>query len=327
MSRKPQSKTSAKPAKTRSSRTPKSASTKRKPTPVVRDAKARKKTSTKSTRRTTKTMREPSYRLRRLRRRLPWRSLLVLAFVSGLVGGGHWLWTSGHVEATYDEAVEKAYAFSIDAGFAVTKIEIFGHVQSDEIGIIEALETGHGAAILRFDPLAAQARIESLPWIETAIVERQLPGLIVVRVEEQRPAALWQKEGSWAVIDESGSVIEGAIPASFSDLPKVVGPGAEDHVGEILDLAKRQPDLAREIYAAIRVGNRRWNIRLHSGIDVRLPENDPITAWERLARLESVADLLSRDVSVIDLRRDDRLLLRLAPDAEIRQPEEPGQET
>ncbi len=322
MSRKPQSKAS----KTRSSRTPKTASTKRKPTPAVRDSKTRKKAPKTATRRPTKT-RAPSYRLRRLRRRLPWRSLSVLLLVSVVLGGGHWLWTSGQVEEAYDEAVEKAYAFSIDAGFEVTKIEIVGRIQSDEIGIIEALETGHGAPILRFDPVAAQARIEALPWIEKAIVERRLPGLIVVQVEEQRPAALWQSDGKWAVIDEGGSVIEAASPAAFAELPKVVGEGAEAHVGEILDLAKRQPDLASEIHAAIRVGNRRWNLRLHSGIDVRLPENDPITAWERLARLDSVADLLSRDVSVIDLRRDDRLLLRLAPDAEIRPPEEPGQET
>ncbi len=323
MSRKPQSKA----PKTRSSRTAKTTSAPRKPATSDRKAKPRKKPTTARTKRATKPIRQPSYRLRRLRRRLPWRSLAVVLFASALLGGGHWLWTSGHVEATYDEAVEKAYAFSIDAGFAVTRIQIEGRVQSDEIGIIEALETGHGAPILRFDPVAAQARIEALPWIEQAIVERRLPGLIVVRIFEQRPAALWQSEGKWAVIDEAGSVIEGASPAAFAELPKVVGDGAERHVGEILDLAERQPDLAKQIYAAIRVGNRRWNLRLHSGIDVRLPENDPITAWERLARLESVADLLSRDVSVIDLRRDDRLLLRLSPDAEIRPPEEPGQET
>ena len=176
------------------------------------------------------------------------------------------------------------------------------------------------------DPQAARERVESLSWVGAASVERRLPGLIIVRVEERRPAALWQQNGEWSVIDADGRLIEDADAGLYTNLPKVVGSGAGARIGEILALMEAQPLLAKEVYAAILVGNRRWNLRLHSGTDVRLPENEAASAWERLARLESIADLLSRDVTVIDLRRADRLLLRLAPGAEIARPL-PGQET
>ncbi len=280
------------------------------------------------TRRTRKTAqpRRPNGALRRLLRRLPWRPLALVAVATAALGGGHWLWNSGHVEAAADSLIDEVYAATAEAGFEVTSIQLLGRTKTEEDEILDALETERGAAILRFDPEEARARIEALPWVETATVERRLPNRILISISEKRPAALWQSNGQWAVIDAEGKVIKGAAPGAFRELPKLVGEGAQTHAAEILALAESQPNLANQVYAAIRVGNRRWNLRLHSGIDVRLPENDMISAWERLARLESVADLLSRDVTVIDLRRADRLLLRLAPDAEIQRPVE-GQET
>ncbi|GAB5469161.1 MAG: hypothetical protein Kilf2KO_21910 [Rhodospirillales bacterium] len=295
-------------------------------------ATARTSKSKAATTRTSKakSRRAPSKALpataRRQRRRLPWRSIGLVALVTAAISGGHWLWSSGQLEAAYDDSVEAAYAFSVDAGFAVTSIQVVGRQESNGDGILEALETSRGAPILRFDPQAARDRIEALPWVQDARVERRLPGLILVHINERGPAALWQFGGVWQVIDKAGTVIEGANPGAFANLPKVVGAGAAARIDEVLKLTDQQPDLASHVYAAIRVGDRRWNLRLHSGIDVRLPENDPFSAWERLARLESVADLLSRNVSVIDLRRSDRLLLRLAPDAEL-VPDEVGQET
>lgn len=299
------------PAKARKPSTAKKAASRRKPSRGMRK---------------TVQPRRPSGALKRLVRRLPWRPLALVAVATAALGGGHWLWNSGHIEAAGESVVDEVYAATAEAGFEVTSIQLLGRTETEEAEILAAIETERGAAILRFDPVEARAKIEALPWVETATVERRLPNRILISISEKRPAALWQSNGQWAVIDSDGKVIEGAAPGAFAGLPKLVGEGAQTHAAEILELTESQPHLAKQVYAAIRVGNRRWNLRLHSGIDVRLPENDMISAWERLARLESVADLLSRDVTVIDLRRDDRLLLRLAPDAEIQQPVE-GQET
>ncbi|MEO1193480.1 MAG: cell division protein FtsQ/DivIB [Pseudomonadota bacterium] len=299
----------------------------RKTKPAATKAKVKTKaTSSTSRRKPSSKTQATSPRIRRARRALPWRSLSLVALVTAILASGHWLWTSGQVEAAYDDTVEAAYAFSVDAGFAVTSIQVLGRSESKGGEILEALEMERGDPILRFDPQEARDRIEALPWVESASVQRRLPGLIRVEIAERRPAALWQLGGVWSVIDKEGTVIEGASAGAFPALPKVVGPGANSRVDEVLALVSQQPELSMHVYAAIRVGNRRWNLRLHSGIDVRLPENDPVSAWERLARLESLADLLARDVSVIDLRREDRLLLRLAPDAEL-VPLVEGQET
>jgi cell division protein FtsQ len=69
------------------------------------------------------------------------------------------------------------------------------------------------------------------------------------------------------------------------------------------------------VAAAVFVAERRWNLRLNSGIDVRLPEDDADVALLRLVSLDREKSLLSRDVTVIDLRLPDRVAVRLSDDA------------
>ena len=69
-------------------------------------------------------------------------------------------------------------------------------------------------------------------------------------------------------------------------------------------------DLKRRVNAAVRVGDRRWNIRMDNGVYVRLPENDALEAWRRFARLERKHKLLKQDLLSIDLRIPDQLIVR-----------------
>ena len=62
--------------------------------------------------------------------------------------------------------------------------------------------------------------------------------------------------------------------------------------------------------AAVRVGERRWNLQLRSGIDVLLPEGHEAAALDRLAALQQDHALLDRPLEVIDMRLPDRLVLR-----------------
>jgi hypothetical protein len=43
-----------------------------------------------------------------------------------------------------------------------------------------------------------------------------------------------------------------------------------------------EPALAKRFVAAVYVGERRWNVRLSPGIEVKLPEENPAAAWKTL---------------------------------------------
>jgi cell division protein FtsQ len=109
----------------------------------------------------------------------------------------------------------------------------------------------------------------------------------------------------------------------FAKLPLVVGEGAARHAAELLDMLATEPELGARVSAAIRVGDRRWNLRIDNTIDVLLPADAPAGAWAQLARLERSSAILKRDVQTVDVRLPDRLVLRVNPEVPKEAPTSP----
>ena len=253
---------------------------------------------------------------KRRRRAVPlWRSRWALGAVVALAlglsaGGGWWLWHSGAVLRAADQLKWKLIAFSADAGLRVREILVVGRRQTRRDALLDAIRLAENAPILAFDPETARRRIEALPWVRSAIVERKLPATVLLHLDERRPLALWQHQGRFSLIDDEGKAIEERDFERFSDLVLVVGEDASAHAAALLRMLNTQPDLKARVKAAVRVGGRRWNLRLENGVDVQLPEENAASAWARLARYEHIHHVLGRDVKVLDLRFPDRLIVR-----------------
>jgi cell division protein FtsQ len=168
-----------------------------------------------------------------------------------------------------------------------------------------------GAPILTISPGRAKEQLETLPWVRSAIIERRLPGTLFVKLVERHPLALWQHDRVQQLIDRDGTVIPVDDLSRFAHLPIVVGDDAAPNAARLIDMLAGQPELAARVTAAVRVGGRRWNLRIDDAIDVMLPEENPESAWNRLAELERTSVLLKRDVQTVDLRLPDRLVLRV----------------
>ena len=241
------------------------------------------------------------------------RGLLVGLLITLATGGGWRLWQSGWVMATLDRAKWNVIAVSAEVGFKVNEILVVGRSETKQKDLLAAVRLVRGAPILAFDLKGAQKRIEKLPWIKSATVERMLPNTVLLTVEERQPMALWQHKGVFALIDTDGEVILKTGLERFSDLLVVVGGDAPEHAAALLKDLATEPQLMIMVKAAVRVGGRRWNLRLKGDIDVRLPEDNAVGAWNRLAEYEKNHQVLERDVRILDLRLPDRLIVRKPP--------------
>ena len=252
-----------------------------------------------------------------------------IVLAAGLVlAGMGWLWTSGWVPRGLERVELALLAATAEAGLELGDVRVEGRQRTTRRVVLETLGVVRGQPILAFDPYAAQARLERLPWVRSATVERRLPAAIHVRLIERRPLARWQYQGRISVIDQGGEVIPGVEPEAFTRLLLVVGEDAPDHTPDLLAMLNNEPELRTRVSAAVRVRGRRWNLHLDDGIDVRLPEQDPATAWAELARVQREHDVLGRDVAVIDLRLPDRLVVRTTSEAAPkRAPGRAGEET
>jgi cell division protein FtsQ len=261
--------------------------------------------------------------------RIKLRTSLRLGAGALVLGTGLWAWQSGFVERQYTAAVDGLYAASADVGLRLANVHVVGRARTDRAEILEAVALKQGEPILTLDLHAARERLEALPWVMEATVERRLPDLVYVTLVERKAMAIWQLDGSLSVVDQAGEVIADAKAEDFAGLPLIVGPGAADAAEGLFVLLATEPELASRVEAAVRVGERRWNLRIDPGIDVRLPEEGAVEAWQMLGRIDRENGLLSRDVVVIDLRQPDRLLVRPAPGVEVPPPAEPveGEDT
>jgi cell division protein FtsQ len=200
-------------------------------------------------------------------------------------------------------------------GLRVADIRVEGRATTDRETILAALGADMGTPILAVDPGRAERRLEALPWVSSAVIERRLPDTIYVRLVERRPLALWQHNGKLQLIDDAGIVIPVARIDRFAKLPLVVGPDAPTEAASLLAILAKEPDLERRVTAAVRVGGRRWNLRVDGRIDVLLPADDAAGAWAALAHIERSSAILDRDVEAVDMRLPDRLVVRVVPQA------------
>jgi cell division protein FtsQ len=229
-----------------------------------------------------------------------------------LVLGGAALAIQAGTGETFRDRVGHAGA---TLGLRVREVVVEGRQKTPDGLLRAAIGVAPGDPILTYSVAAARARIETLTWVQSATVERRLPGTIVVQVVERRPFAVWQMNGRFVLIDRAGELVTDSDVAAFAgQLPLLVGAGAPQAAAGLLDALANQPALMSRMVAAVRVGQRRWNLRMNNGADVKLPEGAEVLALARLAELQADHALLDRPLQVIDLRLPDRMVLRPQPD-------------
>lgn len=200
---------------------------------------------------------------------------------------------------------------SVAAGFTLDSVVVVGRARTDRDQIRDAIGVARGGPILAIDPEAVRERLESLDWIDHALVRRVLPGRVEIEIHEAVPFAIWQQDGRFTLIDSRGRKITEQNVEAYAHLPLVVGQGAAEKAAELFAMLQTQPTLKNRVQAAVRVGDRRWNIRFDNGVDLMLPETDPAEAWNRFAVVEQEQRLLARAISHVDMRFRDRLVVRL----------------
>jgi cell division protein FtsQ len=220
-----------------------------------------------------------------------------------------WLWHIGWPQRQAEHLVDASLRATQKAQFSIKDIIVEGRQQTSKDVLSLAIGTIAGAPILGFDPEAAQARIATLPWIASAIVERRLPDIILIRLTERVPLARWQHEGKTVVIDTIGGALPEAKLEQFAQLPLLVGADVPGQAHAFLDTMQNYPEVMDAMTAAVRVGERRWDLHLRPKVVAKLPENNIDFALKRLSSLITDQKILEHDIIGIDLRIPDRFVI------------------
>ncbi len=171
------------------------------------------------------------------------------------------------------------------AGFGLSQVSVAGHRFTSDTDIYAALDLDNMRTLLSFDARAARTRIEQLPWIRRASIERVVPDRIDIAVIERVPFAVWRSgERNW-LIDRAGRKLQ-QVPADLMpQLLRVSGAGAPEEAAALFAVLVDFPQIARRLDVAERVSARRWTLHLEGGTSVDLPAAGEAEALARLTRL------------------------------------------
>ncbi|MDA7598786.1 FtsQ-type POTRA domain-containing protein [Alphaproteobacteria bacterium] len=208
-----------------------------------------------------------------------------------------------------DQLGDRIVTFTGTAGLNLQKIKVEGRAHTPHELLLEVSALKRGQPIYSIDLRTLHERLSAIGWIEDVTVERRMPSTIRIILQERVPVALLQTPSGHELIDQSGAVITGASPEDFSHLTVVSGDGAAPRAGAIIDLLRTEPELFSNVWAISLQSGRRWDVHLRNGIDIRLPELDPSTAWSRLAIMDHSKQITRRDLAVIDLRVPEQLIV------------------
>ena len=248
-------------------------------------------------------------------RHVPRRAGLAATVLLLLGSAGFGIVRGGHLEEFTAALSDSRNAIANSAGFRITTVAINGRRQLSQDEVLAIGGVNGRSSLLFLDAAAVRDKLKANPWISDATVQKLYPGQLRIDIVERTAFALWQQDGRLSVIAEDGAVLEPYVSRRFFTLPLVVGKGAETRARDFLALLARYPQVASVTKAAIFVGERRWNLRLKDGLDIRLPENEVGNALAALSTLDKEDKLFSRDIVAVDMRLPDRLTVQLSEDA------------
>jgi cell division protein FtsQ len=257
----------------------------------------------------------PNRLIQWLERYLPNRTGVALTVLMLLGSAGLGIVKGGHLDEFVATLSDARNALANWAGFRITTVAINGRKQLSQDEVLAIGGVNGRSSLLFLDAAAVRDRLKANPWIADATILKFYPNQLQIDIVERSAFALWQSNGKLSIIAEDGAVLEPFVARRFVSLPLVVGKGADSKAHDFLALLDRYPQVRSVTKAVVFVGERRWNLRLKVGLDIRLRENDVGNALAMLSKLDKDEKLFSRDITAVDMRLPDRLTVQLSEDA------------
>lgn len=149
-------------------------------------------------------------------------------------------------------------------------------------------------------------RVGAVPGVRESAVRRLPNGNLIVRVSLYRAVALWTDGENYFPLSADGTIVNS--PTQTRDASHVVFRG--DVPENIADITKAAHNFIGRLDYLEFIEGRRWNVYTVDGITIMLPEENPVDAIGALVMLNNKHDILSKKITVIDMRDTARVLVK-----------------
>jgi cell division protein FtsQ len=102
------------------------------------------------------------------------------------------------------------------------QVVISGNHYVPRIGVLEIFAADRNQSVLRIPLQERRRQIESVPWVEQAVVRRALPNTIQVELVERTPIAFLREGSDMGLIDVHGVILKRPLEGNFH-FPVITG--------------------------------------------------------------------------------------------------------
>ena len=150
------------------------------------------------------------------------------------------------------------------------------------------------------------SRLMAVPGVRKSAVRRRPDGNLSVHIEFHHAVAQWTDGTQYFPLSADGTIVNKPSPTRSENTVLFRG-DVPDDISEITQAAH---NIIADLDYLEWIEQRRWNLHTTGGITVMLPEKNPDTAIAGLIVLDTNHNILSKDLEIIDMRDDARILVK-----------------
>ena len=223
----------------------------------------------------------------------------------------YYLWSSGYIAQKIDHLNLETHHQIASIGFEVSDITVEGRSLTSQKDILDVLNIRRHESIFIPSLIEVKQKLEMLPWVRSATVQRRLPDVLYIRLAERHPIAVWQNKSHMYLIDDQGNTLENPNLALPTGLLILTGENAPKNAASLIGALEAYPNIAQRVTGGIFISGRRWDIIVDHKLKVKLSETDLKGSLESFWKLIQNHKLEDKEILAIDLRFKDRAYFQL----------------
>lgn len=177
-------------------------------------------------------------------------------------------------------------------------------INLEPIGV--AVGIRHGSLLRSLDLHQINNRVLSVPGIKNASTRRMPNGDLIIKTQPYTAVAMWTDGAMYYPLTEDGTKID--TPYEKPNENTIVFSGKLPN--DLTNIINSVSVISEYIEYMTMVESRRWNIYTKNGIIIYLPEDNPSDAINKISVLNQTHQILSRDIEIIDMRDNARILVK-----------------
>ena len=184
--------------------------------------------------------------------------------------------------------------------FKIRNIKIVNNHLIDENKIIEKLTEIYEKNILFIERNDIEKPLKSIDFLEKVEVKKKYPNTIIINVYETKPVAIFFKENSKYLLDNSSNLIPFNESLFSDNLPNIFGEGAEKNFINFFNQLGNNnfPKQRVKNFYYFKIG--RWDLELSNNQIIKFPASKMVEAIQQSVELLTRKDF--ENYNVIDLR-------------------------